>query len=370
MTPSPLTPRRCTPPAGQPQLILAHRNDLVAGLSGRLDGLGVAHTAIDARWFLDQGTRREEAFAAAVDRAGRPGQVLVINMQGARGVDIPLTAAARDAGGLHVRVTARSGLSADIDIQAQNRAARSGDPGSVAYYISPDDDAFALSPSPGVRQDIIRYATALHTRDQALGTHTAALSTRTRDQATATRGQAPAPDTTTTPAPHSDTTPAPHSDTAPAPHSGAAAPHRGAAAAPHSGAAAAGGGAPAAGGAALAAAAAALARARDALGRAEQALRDRVPGLQADAARRLGMHAPAAPAAARPAPATAGPAAAPGPPGRRPTPRPDKPPPRASPPRAGSPAGCGPSGGSWPASSAPPRSPRPPPGTCGTGSAR
>ena len=145
---------------GQPQLILAHRNDLVAGLSGRLDGLGVAHTAIDARWFLDQGTRREEAFAAAVDRAGRPGQVLVINMQGARGVDIPLTAAARDAGGLHVRVTARSGLSADIDIQAQNRAARSGDPGSVAYYISPDDDAFALSHNPHVQHAVIRYTQA------------------------------------------------------------------------------------------------------------------------------------------------------------------------------------------------------------------
>ena len=120
----------------------------------------MAHTAIDAKWFLQQGTNREAAFKRVVEEAGQLGQVLVINMQGARGVDIPLTSEARAAGGMHVRVTARSGLSDDIDVQAENRAARSGDPGSVSYYISADDDAFALSHNPAVRQAVIQYTEA------------------------------------------------------------------------------------------------------------------------------------------------------------------------------------------------------------------
>ena len=159
---------------GRPQLILAHRNDLVARLSERLTTARVNHQAVDARWFLDQGTGREAAFAALVQEAGHAGRVLVINMQGARGVDIPLTPDARAAGGLHVRVTARSGLSADIDIQAQNRAARSGDPGAVPYYISPGDDAFALSPRDDVQHAIIRYTTARDTTSTDIGTGTPA----------------------------------------------------------------------------------------------------------------------------------------------------------------------------------------------------
>ncbi len=152
----------------QPQLILAHRNDLVAQLSGRLDGLKVAHTAIDAKWFLEQGTNREAEFKKVIEDAGKTGQVLVINMQGARGVDIPLNDAAKAAGGMHVRVTARSGLSKDIDIQAENRAARSGDPGSVSYYISPGDDAFALSANPHVQLAVVKYTEALTAQTEAV----------------------------------------------------------------------------------------------------------------------------------------------------------------------------------------------------------
>ncbi len=148
----------------QPQLILAHRNDLVAKISEKL-GEDVSHTAIDARWFLEKGANREEEFKKVIEQAGQPGHVLVINMQGARGVDIPISDEAKALGGLHVRVTARSGTSEDIDIQAQNRAARSGDPGSVSYYISPDDEAFKLSRNPDVQHAIIQYDQALHADD-------------------------------------------------------------------------------------------------------------------------------------------------------------------------------------------------------------
>ena len=117
---------------------------------------------MDAKWFLNQGTNREEAFKKIIENAGKPGQVLVINMQGARGVDIPLSGEAKALGGLHVRVTARSGISEDIDIQAENRAARSGDPGAVSYYISPHDDAFALSHNPYVKLAVIQYTAGAH----------------------------------------------------------------------------------------------------------------------------------------------------------------------------------------------------------------
>ncbi len=153
----------------QPQLILAHRNDLVAGISSRLTDMGVTHTAIDAEWFLDRGANREAAFKAVVEQAGKPGQVLVINMQGARGVDIPVSDEAKAVGGLHVRVTTRSGVSRDIDIQAEKRAARSGDPGSVSYYLSPDDDAFELSRNPNVELAVVKYTGAFKA-DQASST--------------------------------------------------------------------------------------------------------------------------------------------------------------------------------------------------------
>src|ERR1700733_10002080 len=101
-------------------------------------------------------------------------------MRGARGVDIPLTPAAKATGGLHVRVTARSGTSADIDIQAENRAARSGDPGSVYYYISPDDDNFRLSRNPHVQHAIIKYTHAGTAHTQQTTTQTRAALTHAK----------------------------------------------------------------------------------------------------------------------------------------------------------------------------------------------
>jgi hypothetical protein len=44
---------------GEPQLILAHENDLVATLSTLLTEKGVPHSAVDARWFLEHGARAE-----------------------------------------------------------------------------------------------------------------------------------------------------------------------------------------------------------------------------------------------------------------------------------------------------------------------
>ena len=155
---------------GQPQLILVHDNALVRELSQRLNTLNVAHTPVDAHWFLERWERGEDSmreFQDIVDKAGEPGKVLVVNMQGARGVDIPISEKALELGGLHVRVTARSSISHDIDIQAENRAARSGQAGSVEYYISPEDDLIRLSHNPNVTLAVTRYTKAVeaHTAD-------------------------------------------------------------------------------------------------------------------------------------------------------------------------------------------------------------
>lgn len=159
---------------GRPQLILCDRNDIVAELSSMVK---VEHVAVDAKWFLEQGIHAEENLQQIFDAAGTKGKVLIINMQGARGVDIPIDVVTRELGGLHVAVTGRSALSRDIDIQAENRAARNGDPGSVRYYTSPTDNLYALTSNPLVRQDVIKY---VNEYTQAAAEHQAAPSANTR----------------------------------------------------------------------------------------------------------------------------------------------------------------------------------------------
>jgi hypothetical protein len=151
--------------AGRPQLVIAHRNGMVSEISERLDQAGIPHATIDAKWFLEQGTNREAAFNAAVRDAGLQGKVLVINRQGGRGVDFGTNV----AGGIHVVITARSHISAAIDQQAENRTARSGAAGSVAYFTARDDLVFANSANPAVHVAVTRHALAVR-EDEALAT--------------------------------------------------------------------------------------------------------------------------------------------------------------------------------------------------------
>jgi trehalose-phosphatase len=146
---------------GRPQWVIADRNDLVGKLSERLTAAGVEHVAIDAHWFLEHGAGWEEAFAKVEREAGALGKVTVINMQGARGVDPHVSPEALAQGGLQVRTTSRSAISPDIDVQASNRAARSGQPGSDQYYGSPEDAVYRLSPNRDVELAIIQYRSAV-----------------------------------------------------------------------------------------------------------------------------------------------------------------------------------------------------------------
>ena len=91
----------------------------------------------------------EAEFEAIVERAGEPGMVTVGNMQLARGVDFQPTEAAQALGGVKVHVTARSARCPTTSTsRPRTDAGRGGQPGSVDYYISPEDDLFQLSNNP------------------------------------------------------------------------------------------------------------------------------------------------------------------------------------------------------------------------------
>ncbi|MEU2634972.1 hypothetical protein ABZ591_10130 [Micromonospora fulviviridis] len=146
--------------AGRPQWIIAHDNALVSKLADMFKAKAVDHTAVDADWFLKHGPRAEAEFQRVVDEGGQVGKITVVNLQGARGVDVPISAQVAKLGGLDVKVTARSGISHDIDIQAMNRAARSGQPGRAQFYTSLDDDLFVHAGTPRATVTITRYAVA------------------------------------------------------------------------------------------------------------------------------------------------------------------------------------------------------------------
>ncbi|WP_370465424.1 C2 family cysteine protease [Nocardia sp. CS682] len=151
-------------PQTPPQLVITNRNSEVEQVSALLTAANVKHIAIDAKWFLDNGVHAEARLQKILDEAGQLGKVLVINRQGGRGVDIPVSKDVSDAGGLHVKVSGRSHLR-DIDIQAENRAARAGQEGSVQYYLAADDALFVQSSEHAVT--VIRYTEAVTAHESA-----------------------------------------------------------------------------------------------------------------------------------------------------------------------------------------------------------
>ncbi len=80
--------------------------------------------------------------ADIVSRAGQCGAITIATNMAGRGTDIKLSAEARQLGGLHVICTQRH-TSRRIDRQLAGRSARQGDPGSVQFFVSADDDLFA-----------------------------------------------------------------------------------------------------------------------------------------------------------------------------------------------------------------------------------
>lgn len=159
---------------GRPQLAICNRNSEVAQLSAELTAQGVDHVAVDAKWFLAHGKDAEADLQKIFDEAGEQGKVLVINRQGGRGVDIPVGADVDARGGLHVLISSRSAESRDVDIQAENRTARSGGQGSAQYFTAPDDPLYHHVPE--ARISVIRYTGAVADHETALAAHRTALA--------------------------------------------------------------------------------------------------------------------------------------------------------------------------------------------------
>ncbi|AKQ55358.1 preprotein translocase subunit SecA [Bordetella hinzii] len=76
--------------------------------------------------------------AALIARAGEIGSIMIATNMAGRGTDIPLSEAARAAGGLHVILTERH-ESARIDRQLEGRSGRQGDPGHAEAILSLED---------------------------------------------------------------------------------------------------------------------------------------------------------------------------------------------------------------------------------------
>ena len=115
--------------AGRPVLIGVDSVADAARLSAVFAQAGQPHTLIDARH------NRHEA--AAVAAAGAPGRITVATQMAGRGTDIPLSPDALANGGLHV-ILCQLNSTRRIDRQFAGRAARQGDPGSVAILRTLD----------------------------------------------------------------------------------------------------------------------------------------------------------------------------------------------------------------------------------------
>lgn len=98
--------------------------------------------------------REHEREAEIISQAGSAAVVTIATNLAGRGTDIRLSAAVRDAGGLHVIATEMQS-SPRIDRQLIGRAARQGDPGSFQFFVSLEDPLLEALP-PKRRRRLIR----------------------------------------------------------------------------------------------------------------------------------------------------------------------------------------------------------------------
>ena len=99
-------------------------------LSELLSKAGLPHQVLNAKQDTEE--------AKIIEQAGIVGQITVATNMAGRGTDIKLTAAAREAGGLHV-ISCEKNSSARIDRQLAGRCGRQGDPGSYEAILSLQD---------------------------------------------------------------------------------------------------------------------------------------------------------------------------------------------------------------------------------------
>jgi preprotein translocase subunit SecA len=111
-------------------------------LSARLKALGLEHAVLNAKNHAREAT--------IIAQAGRQGAITIATSMAGRGTDIKLAPESVRLGGLHIVGTTRYYLRR-LDEQLLGRCARQGDPGSVQFYLSLEDDLLKEAKVPVAR---------------------------------------------------------------------------------------------------------------------------------------------------------------------------------------------------------------------------
>lgn len=120
---------------GQPVLLGTRTVRMSEELSERLNARNVPHNVLNATHHAEE--------AEVILGAGNRGSVTVATNMAGRGVDIKLGQGVEELGGLYVVGAERHEVSR-FDNQLGGRCARQGDPGTVQYYASLEDDIFRV----------------------------------------------------------------------------------------------------------------------------------------------------------------------------------------------------------------------------------
>jgi len=122
---------------GRPVLVGTRSVEKSQRLSEMLDQRGVPHQVLNA---VDHAREAE-----IIAEAGLRGRVTVATRMAGRGVEIKLGEGVEELGGLHVIGTERDVLRR-IDKQLAGRCGRRGQPGSIQFYASLEDDLLQILP--------------------------------------------------------------------------------------------------------------------------------------------------------------------------------------------------------------------------------
>ncbi len=122
--------------AGRPVLVGTRSIGDSLAVSAKLTAVGIAHEVLNANEL--------EREAAIVSVAGQRGSVVVATNMAGRGTDIRLGPGVPELGGLHVIATELHD-SSRVDRQLIGRCGRQGDPGSVEWCLSLEDEVLATA---------------------------------------------------------------------------------------------------------------------------------------------------------------------------------------------------------------------------------
>jgi preprotein translocase subunit SecA len=111
-------------------------------VSAKLKALGLKHTVLNAKNHAKEAT--------IIAQAGQKDAITIATSMAGRGTDIKLSHESVELGGLHIIGTTRYFLRR-LDEQLLGRCARQGDPGSIQFYISLEDDLLKESKAPVAR---------------------------------------------------------------------------------------------------------------------------------------------------------------------------------------------------------------------------